>query len=125
MSHKYQRSMDLKAMVPSLKKELGLIEKNLFNCYLKAETVFIPLSSIKDMLVAFMIPGSLYKSLVDINNGDESALCALNEIINVIKKHLRDIESPHLSFNVNDWVDGLPFIARNRIFVKSLKGKLN
>lgn len=123
MTDNYEKAMDLKAMVPGLRKELELIEKNLFNCYLKPETVFVPLSSIRDMLTAFVVPGSVYQRLLENNKGRDSELCPLNEIIATIKRHLIDVESPHRLVNMHDWVDGLPFIAKNRIFVKSLKNR--
>lgn len=117
----YQRMLDLKAMVPSLRKELNLLEKNLFNCYLEAPTTFIPIKRVKDIFAAFVVPASKYESLLSENDNDEEKLCALSDVIQIIKQNLVEAETIYQIPSINSWIDGLPAVVQNNIKKNSKK----
>ncbi|MEN9916112.1 MAG: hypothetical protein RLY40_44 [Pseudomonadota bacterium] len=115
-----QKYLDLKSSVVNLKKEFAGLEKNIFNCYLKPESVFVEIKQVRDLLTAFLVPNAFYQKLLFEADNDETDLCCLKDVFDFLKKYLDSIDSAEMPRSINGWFDGISYVSRN-----NLKRKIN
>ncbi len=80
---------DLQNSLVNLRKELGLIKKHLFTCYLQADKMWIPFESAQEYFSVFLTPEDISKKL----KKDKNDKVLFSDLIDTLEKGFSYVEN--------------------------------